>query len=232
MKIYATTSSSDLSSFLGKDIWVKCWCVPPGCVDSEDDPFVPEQDGELGYARFIEVRTGGSFPDYQYELVVYNWIPENDMRHLAELDDRDVRFLLTVRKKQFPRGFTIVTPLDVIPTSELPVITSEGIDKFDQFIGKELWIKVSAYGGFPKYIRPLARDEYYLRYNKVDSGYVDYNYAIEPDGIDYFLKVQHESHVDTLTILKPLEILTTDEILDILENNPIDNEEDDWEGDD
>ena len=232
MKIYATTSSSDLNSFLGKDIWVKCWCVPPGCVDSEDDPFVPEQDGELGYARFIEIRKGGSLPDYQYDLVDFNWIPEDDIRHLAELDDRDVRFLLTVRKKQFPRGFTIVTPLDAIPTSELPVITSEGIDKFDQFIGKELWIKVSAYGSFPKYIRPIARDEYYLRYNKVDSGYIDHNYATEPDDIDYFLKVQQESHVDTLTILKPLEILTTDEILDILENNPIYNEGDDWEGDD
>lgn len=232
MKIYATISSSDLSSFLGKDIWVKCWCVPPGCVDSEDDPFVPEQDGELGYARFIEVRKGGSFPDDQYELVVFNWIPMEDFDEMSVLDDRDIRMLLTIRHKQFPRGFELVTPLEVLPTPKLPAVSVEGVNKFDRFIGKDLWVKVSEYGGFPKYIRVLSQDDFYVRYNKIDSGYIDFHYGIEEDDIDFFFNTEYTSHVDIFTIVKPMEIMTTEEAEDILEQNPVYNEEDDWDGED
>ena len=94
------------------------------------------------------------------------------------------------------------------------------------FIGKELWVRVNDCSQFcVRYIRILSIDskntvEYNFVYHKyVDNIYLYSNYISKAD-VDRILNTTRCVPINMLRILSPLQIYTTDEIIDIFENYP------------
>lgn len=200
MRIYATKTPS-LESYLGKDVWVKC---------------LKHGASEPCYVR-IESRSTYPGSTYLEGNVFYEHV-------LSYKDVNDIRSELSNFNDLIdPADYKIVTPAvtlraeDIYPEGAAP----EYLDTLDKYVGKDLWVKVFSYlYNFECYINIISIDGDKIKYHAVDAGMIDY---YSPSDWDYEglpsvedLDYVETTTLDTLDLIVPVEVMSTDEIIEEL----------------
>ena len=215
MKLYANdqvnNTSTEFDQYLGKDIWIKC--------------TLSYNEHWERYCRIIGKR---ELP--WGTLIEYNAISSTDLMELDLLPKDKIRKLLTTEYSDYVSNLIIVQPIKTNESSKLNALlgdvshyeTTESI--IDRYVGKDVWIKVKIEGSaLIRYIKILEKDRYYIKFIDIYAGYVEEHYELDPDDSVYSLmhpNRSHQTHIDTITIVEPMEIMTTEEIQEELEQCP------------
>lgn len=202
MKIYADSSidtSTPFDEFVGKDVWVRVQCTFGNRL--------------IIYVRFIERTIGGTPISF-----LCNWVlaQKYDAGKLHSLDYNSRIFFASELELLSP-----VTPLssaDLFSDSEIDSAKTLGL--FSRLAGKDLYV--------------LAEDqrvgvEFYVKVNSLRGNVVDLQYIdagiVDCSDEDYYDGWEHSPwchihhttvFIDAFSIIEPIDILTGEELSDIL----------------
>lgn len=198
--------------FLGKDVWVRC-SMKSGYRNS----------ATVGYVK-INRKIG----DNEFRG---NFISDTELAKISELSEEE-KFLLVTRECTIPaRRLIIYEPVKLLPKRKLPEV-SELSDKspIDKFIGKDFWVKVQLTKNHvpqpAQYVRFLRKTGYYIECNCVYAGCVDYHSTLSSP-IDSLLEDIHYVHVSGIILCEPIELYTTEELVEELQQCAEYDEDDD-----
>ena len=119
-------------------------------------------------------------------------------------------------------NFTIKDPIEIKSTRELYPNYPTDSDKFDRYIGKDIWVLAYSYTyGCPYYLKVLSRRDDFITANMIEQPAVEPEEIFHPSGRSLFrmlskLEAKHLIIAGDWTIATPIETLSTDEIIDIL----------------
>lgn len=201
MKIYADSSidtSTPFDEFVGKDIWVRVQCTFGNRL--------------IIYVRFIE-RTVGTPISF-----LCNWVlaQKYDAGKLRNLDYNSRKFFASDLELLSP--VTSLSSADLFYDSEID--STKTLELFSRLVGKDLYI--------------LAEDqrlcaEFYVKVNSLRGNVVDLRYVdagiVDCSDEDYYdvweySPWNHIHHttvfIDAFSIIEPIDILTGEELSDIL----------------
>ena len=187
--------------FLGKDVWVRCCRT--------DIRKYGAKSGVPGYVKINRKVDDDAFR--------CNFISEAELEKVSEMSPEDSSLLVT-RECTIPaRRIVIYEPIRTLPKRKLPkVIDSSDESTIDKFIGKDFWVKVQFTRNHvpqrPQYARFLRKDGYYIEYNCVDAGCIEYHNTIFSDA-EYLTEQLHYAHVSGIILCTPIELYTTEELM-------------------
>jgi len=220
MKIYAYTYISNdaktLSEYSGKDVWIKC-------VD-------------LKYHNDTYIRIGaclGYFGDDYSNMYNINELSVDELQELTTNPPvpEEIMYQLTTSYTRNLNNFEIVQPMETCTTKDLYPDYIDNSSQLDRYIGKDLWVLASQPGAYTYYIKPISRDGLSLTLSELPVERIDNTWGHDGTSIEQILesmKKVHTDFADSWVLNDPLEVMTTDELLDILEENYA-NEEDEEE---
>ena len=224
MKIYANTdnTSTILDEYVGKDVWLR---VEP----------------TMNFSReYIRILTLNTFPG-GYAVIRYNHIPIDTDLDLYKLDSRELYSDMTTVYTDIYYVDRINDSVikNVIPTEDLlwgKDIPVEGIEqvlsrddgRLDRFIGKDVWV-VAIYlpSGKPKYVNFCEKFGNTVDYFAIDKSIVDRLFDhedvyISDSAVINSLKgvqwCRKHSLINSWQISYPIELLTAEELNEILDN--------------
>jgi hypothetical protein len=202
MKIFATTDKKSLiNTYMGKDIWVKC-----------EDTYTHKKS----YIRFINwLPSDAVYVNYLSAVILMDIHPER------------VREQMRSGVRMYTQHFNICEPPQTLTTEQICHVTgiksppdySNIISVLSDFIGDELWIKVYSHSfNDYRYVRILDIKDNIVKYNSVGVEYVDdYDAGLFED-LESMMYYPHTSHIDSWDIVEPMEVVSTDEMLDIFKH--------------
>lgn len=219
MKIYAADKPLPITPFdeyIGKDLWVKC------TLFHEDTVFL--------YVRFLD--------KFWFTLPSGT---EKPVLHVTYIPEREVNLL----RRTYPIGFAdtvmvllnqihMVEPVEVISTERLYEY-AEKRDLIHSIAGTDIWVE--AYDGYSDgfvNIHKIEKDV--VTYSIIGNEWLedierqvefrqgDYNFILkhldQPEHL-------HKKYIDGISIYEPINMLTAEEIREMLEQCPVEPEEDD-----
>ena len=221
MKIYANGNFNDIPTpfdqYIGTDIWVKCTLR-----------YNPKWER---FCRFVNKRVLDFGVDDRKAQLTYNSLTTEALLNLDEMPKDQIRKVLTEDHTDYADNLILVEPLHTIDSTQLNAAlgdasqyeTTESI--VDRYVGKDIWIKVTPSKSFPRfsYIKICKKDRYYIRFIWIDADLIEDHCMLDPDESVYSLIHQTYStraHIDDINIAKPVEILTTEEVEEELEQCP------------
>ena len=209
MKIYSSTQPT-LADYEGKDVWVKCF-----------------RWGTAAYwVRVLDTYYYDNGPVY-YTVNIISEMELDQLLHPAKwstyrIDDPNHLPLETERVGQLP----IVEPVQTKTTKELFDLpdTDYVPDDFSRFAGRPVWVKVREFGrNFSDwYIHVQQQRGSTLIYDYIDADYLDdfetcvdhWGPPFEDDGV---YGCDAAAHISSFEITQPLEVLTAEEVQDLME---------------
>ena len=202
MKIFATTDKKSLiNTYMGKDIWVKC-----------EDTYTHKKS----YIRFIGWLAG--------DVVYVNYL---SAVILMDIHPERVREQMRSGTRMYTKYFNICEPLQTLTTEQICQVTgikslpdySNIKSVLSDFVGDELWIKLYSHSfNDYRYVRILDIKDNIVKYNSVGVEYVDdYDAGLFED-LESMMYYPHTSHIDSWDIVEPMEVISTDEMLDIFKH--------------
>ena len=210
MKIYATDTSlpaTPFDQYLGKDIFVKCIMF----------------GDEVVYARFHEkdkvtLKNGKRVPIFRISYFREQYISEyTNNPNLAYLYDLGNLVSININ------NIVPVTPLEVISIQDLYGELSVR-EILSQLAGSEVWIKIHAMSD--SYIRILDITNNVVTFNWINmeqlNGLEEHE-ALEPfelTALDDVFTATRRRFIDGILLYEPLDILTTEEIQELIDNCP------------
>ena len=87
------------------------------------------------------------------------------------------------------------------------------------FIGQDIWVKVTIHGNRPDYINPISVDGEYLCFRSIDAEYIDTNESLDADYMDYLLYKTYSCLIELITLVEPIESIPTNEVIITLRDN-------------
>jgi hypothetical protein len=108
-----------------------------------------------------------------------------------------------------------------LTTKELCRNYPESIEsQFNRYVGKDAWVYVTS--------AQSRYDHYWLRILSVHDGQIDYNYLDDDDLLDSYVVSRHDtisslddvstSDVAAFVIEDPVELMSTDELIELIRN--------------
>lgn len=207
MRIYASNnilSTPDvLAEYVGKDVWLRCRLT---------------YSDKSGYIRIIRIT---------YDSVEVNWLGGTVAEYIHDLDP-DVARRMCGQLTNIPiNKIELPDPVEAIPSEELlPNMVHTDLAKY---AGKDVWVLVNlnvySFAGL-YYIKILSIDSGVALFRKLDPQYVDDHLDMdESTAITYQHMISSNStihyvtraHVDAIDIITPIQILSTDEVIEELE---------------
>ena len=195
MNIYAATANT-LRSYLGKNVWVKC------LNRNSSEPC------------YVNVVSEGNSKDHLLGNVFYEHV-------LRYTDPKEIRSELSARDLPIvPEDYKIVTP-EVILRAEDIYDVPKYLGELNKYVGKDVWVKVFSYlYNYECYINIISIDGATIKYHPVDAGMIDYHSPSDwdcdefptEDDLDYV----ETTTLDSLELITPVEVLTTEEIIEEL----------------
>jgi len=87
------------------------------------------------------------------------------------------------------------------------------------YAGQDVWVKVLRNDGFKYYVRVLSVDnkEGTFRFNSIKCGIID-SFTPSSYTLAMLINTKHFGYIAEYSVCKPVEILTTDELVEIFEN--------------
>lgn len=193
MRIFAPYSDGvELAKYAGKDIWIRC---------------LDTNYGNTGYLRVLNSLGGNTYS--------VNWATDDYLDKTS--------FLLSSYTRNL-NSFDIIEPLTTATTKELCPSYQFDPNQFDRFVGKDVWIKVISSQGYEWYIQIIDYNYPLLTLKYVASERIDGTWAAldEPDELERILNRLDEVdtwNADSLELVTPIDILTTEELVGILTDN-------------
>lgn len=214
MRIYCnqSTDANELTQFIGQDAWVTCINIPTETVV---------------YVKIYGQPIGNTSTDSR--IFKGNVIPQGEVKRINNPDnctDWQRNQILTRIIDVDMDDFRVLHPLEVYTTAELFPGYSTNSDALERFVGKDLWVKVvelSSRGFDDTYYMCIKRrvgdiiefsniKANLLDYD-VEDGYFDSDdFRYWTDGLDF---VDYD-HIDNYELCDPPEVLTTEELMEIL----------------
>ena len=208
MKIYAANIpdfKTEFDEYIGKDVFVKCIMYEdPVYVRFLSKSYYAYADGRTIPIVKVSYFDAGYLSRYQQTTPKWPY--------LNDLGDTKNVALTKIR---------LDTPLTVIPIKdlygELPVRRI-----LPDFVGTDIWIH--SYTSYENYIRVLAIDDGMVKFNWLDMTQletIENGVQITPgekDALDDVFSAVNYKFIDGIQIYEPLEMLTTDEITEMIEN--------------
>ena len=212
--IYSSTNTDtpSLDDFIGQDVWVKC----------------KNRRGTDYYVRFLAKTEYPAAFEYQCNVIrASNREELNSCNYFSSAVNINV---FTEYKDSASKPLTIDIPLEVIPTSELKFYVSTDRDTIRKFIGKDLWVlfrwhtpsnQIKGPKGLVKF---LSSNGDLVRCVVINSTLTDLLLRGEYLSFEerYYLESAISDkngcgkHIDAFEIVKPIDVLTTEEIQDIV----------------
>lgn len=218
MKIYAVDQNTDLDSFIGKELWVKCEIT---------------YSGKVGYFRILYASSNS---------YTASWIPESLMGRMAQYDDPEslrsfLQGVISIGKHQLKP----ILPLEVMTSEELcPGYTTNTI--LNKYVGKDIWVlcKLCEFGANGTYyIKVVSIRGSLVVFRKIDHEFIDEHFSLLDEDRELYERIIHsdtashyihKSSIDSITVVTPVDILTTDEMQESLDRCPrAFDGEDEWE---
>lgn len=208
MKLYANTQPEhELLNYLGQDAWVRCLYqnVPVYVRVQAKSPRYSENHP---YCLVCILR-------HEDELLLLTATHDTAM---AILSDYGTMCILELK---------VIHPLKVKPTSYFYTEYAPNLGQFDRYMGKDIWVLAKRYSGYEYYVLPISRSGNQLICNWILSDYLtgdywelsEYEVARIHDEID--TGAEKYSSVDSWEICQPLDVLTSEEILEMIDfHNP------------
>ena len=214
--IYSSTDTDTPSpdDFIGQDVWVKC----------------KNRRGTDYYVRFLAKTERPEAFDYQCNAIrASNREELNSCKYFSSAVNTDI--FTEYKNSASGPPLTIDTPLEVIPTSELKFYASTDRDTIRKFIGKDLWVLFrwhtpsNQIKGPKGLVRFLSSNGDLVRYVSIDSTLTDLILDREYLSFDERYDLEsaisdknsgYDKHIDAFEIVKPVDVLTTEEIQDIV----------------
>lgn len=203
MKIYASyTDENILKEYAGKDIWIRCL----------DNKF-----NETVYVRVL-------FP-VTSSIYHVNIINEDDLHAINKSEDHEAA--MNEITGSYTRGvysFEVLDPLVTLTTKEIYPKYNPNYAQFDRFVSKDIWVKVTQYPGYLYYIKILRKNGAFITCSHVPAERVDMDTAngiwyVSQETIDYVLNNldnEHTDNIDNYVLSEPLEVLTTEELIEMI----------------
>lgn len=201
MKIYASyTAENILREYAGQDIWIKCL----------DNKF-----NETVYVRVL-------FP-VTSSIYHVNIITEDDLPAITKSEDHEAA--MNEITGSYTRGlssFEILDPLVTLTTKEIYPKYDPDYTQFDKFVGRDIWVKVTQYPGYLYYIKILRKNDAFITCSHVPAERVDTDtpmWYVSQETIDYVLDNldnEHTDNIDNYVLSEPLEVLTTEELIEMI----------------
>ena len=202
MKIYAGYNDGILlEKYAGKDIWVKC-------ID---------QYSNLGYLRVLSAESGRPY-DMIYRV---NWVTDDDLelmkrRKFTNADVAEFTATYTMNLN----NFDVPDPVVTYTTKELCPAYEFDIHQFDRFVGKDLWVRVSGREGYEDYIKIVDYNFPLISCQSVPVERIEgkWYFRDESELNNAFNRMNEVNtwNADNFIISEPLEVLTEEEIKDII----------------
>ena len=201
MKIYADNNTkTPFDEYIGKEIWVLC-------------DYVETSSAYRSYVRFLKKVVQQSYTLFYVNVIFTSTFDREDNDTLLSMSfDTTVTLAKNIRPIE---PFTTFTTQQLFPNYAFKSARS----RFDEFIGQPVWIKISNFEMGTLYVKILDRNKNVVTCESIDSEYVD----------DFEYDDQFRSpstyvddfcfQIDGFEICNPLEILTDDEMQEILEYN-------------
>ena len=212
MKIYAGyTDALELEKYAGKDAWVLC-------------------EGPEGIVYVRVVAKSDRYPSFAYHYIVNTLDRELEVELLTTNRTVAMGYLTNAYTRDL-REFSIVSPLRVLTTNQLYSDYDPDLTEFDKYIGKDVWILAQQYLGYDYYIKPISREGNLLKAKQIPPQYIDRDWVLLEEDYDRWMEYVSEpsryvvTSVDSWEITKPIEALTTAEIIDSLNDGYTPEEE-------
>jgi hypothetical protein len=204
MKIYsATQSEHTLADFVGKDLWVLCESNTSGRQCYVMVYCTYGSKGYFGCVHSTRGLTEGILTDY------------TDIGNL---------FLCTYINNN---KYTVVEPLQTIPMSDLVVTDKYSEDTLHKLEGKDLWVSTIISCSYSQYyVQVLSINNNIVTYRPIDEFLIMQGSAGRQTDIQWAIDLAADETTDyeklpiqAFKVQKPLEVLSSEEILEILHNN-------------
>lgn len=220
MKIYAygvpdKDIPTPFDQYIGQDIWVKC-------------EYTYRHDAFQFYARFVSKKVLNFGDGRDLVSLSFNRLLPKEVHALrhGNVSDEQIRKLITSTESVYADNIKLVQPVDTITSKYIlkHMDTYELTESIlDKYIGKDVWIKArftvqhSIYRTV--YLKVLSKQDYYVTFQYIDSGYIDEQWGFDPDEDVY--SMMHpwrpsRCHIDDIIISTPVEAYTSEEIEEML----------------
>ena len=205
MKIYAVyTDALELEKYAGKDAWVLC-------------------EGPEGVVYVRVVAKSDRYPRFEDHYIVNTLDREHEVDLLTANRTVAMGYLTSAYTRDL-REFSIVSPLKVLTTNQLYSDYDPDLTKFDRYMGKGIWILAQQYLGYDYYIMPISREGNLLIAKQIPPNYIDREWVLLDEDYERWVEYISDPNehvttsVDSWEIRKPMEALTTEEVVDALDD--------------
>lgn len=241
MKIYCndanSTTATPFDKYIDTGLWVKCvlsynpkYVFYARFLDKEVDNF---DNGEI----YVTIRFN--------QLKLPNGVSQEEVVQRyplqCEVGSKEFRLLTTEIHDKYADSLKLAHPVDVRTDEELFGVGDVDVDstsELDRFVGKDLWVLMELTAlHHPQnlYVRLYSKNGFNYEYKGLPLRWFDDMSQYEFDAHYNYIQdgSLSVSHIDTFEIVHPMDVLSTDEILELLESyvdsDFYDEDEDDFE---